>query len=275
MKLTKALIDAGFGLPSEQLYRRLVIATVGEASRMTPAGEKTGKTHWACGGKQPVLVVGTDTGTDAVVRKLKAQGKEIYLNLFQAPRLEPGVDAATRAKAYDPVWDAARGAIVAAIDNKEVKTLVIDKADQLWEWLRLARFGKLAQVMPQHYGPVNAEFRELVLRCYTREDLTSVWIHSNKKEYKESKSGKGDSWTGNYERAGFGEMNSLVDLNGAHYYYRREDPDTGVMDKGFGFRVLNSREEMVQLEGMELEGDMCNFQTLAEMAYPGTDGEWY
>lgn len=37
------------------------------------------------------------------------------------------------------------------------KTLIVDTHTDLWKLVRLARFGKVAQVKPIHYGPVNAE----------------------------------------------------------------------------------------------------------------------
>ncbi len=49
-----------------------------------------------------------------------------------------------------------------ALESKEIKSIVIDTASEAWELVRLARFGKLTQVMPQHYGPVNTEFRDMI-----------------------------------------------------------------------------------------------------------------
>lgn len=280
MKLTKQLIDAGFAPPSDQQYRRLVIATVGEASPATPSGEKSGKTTWALGGPQPVFVIGTDTGTDEIARKKRAEGMEIYCDLIETPEIANDASPKQRAQIYEPIWEKAKDAITMVINNPEIRTLVVDTASELWEMCRLARFGKLAQVMPTDYGPVNAEFRELIKRCYDREDLVSVWTHKNKKEYMAKTTSKGtvDSWTGKWERAGFGDTGSLVDVNGVNYFYRREsrgEDGSVIVDRGFGFRVLNARQNMLDLEGLEFEGLACNFQTLAMEAFPGTmPEEW-
>jgi hypothetical protein len=276
MKLSKELIAAGFSTPKDTPCRRLVIATVGMASPATPAGEKTGKTHWALHGPQPVMVLATDTGTEEVARKCQAEGREVYVKQIDPPIVPADASVKERAKLYEPVWASAKEAFYSAIEDRGVRTLVVDTFTELWEICRLCRFGKLAQVLPTDYGPVNAEFRELIQHTKKRDDLVVILLHKNKKEYMSKTTAKGtmDSWTGKWERAGFGDTSFLADINAVNYYYRRELED-GTWDKGFGLRVLNSRQEMMDLEGMELEGPMNTFQMLATLAFPGTtEEEW-
>jgi hypothetical protein len=276
MKLTKELIAAGFAPPKDTLCRRLVIATVGENAPATPAGEKTGKTHWALCGPQPVLAIATDTGTEEVARKIQAKGREVYCKLVEVPKVPSEATVRERANIYEPIWNNMKEAVAAAIEDRNVRTLVIDTATEFWETCRLCRFGKLAQVMPNDYGPVNAEFRELIKSCYKRDDLVSIWLHKNKKEYAAKTTSKGtvDSWTGKWERAGFSDTSFLVDINAVNYFYARTMED-GSRDKGFGLKVLNSRQEMMDLEGLELEGPMNTFQMLATLAFPDSaEEEW-
>jgi len=68
-------------------------------------------------------------------------------------------------------WTRMKDAAYAIIDNLKFRTLIFDTGTEAWELCRMARFGKLAQVMPQHYTEVNSEFRALVKAAYERKDL--------------------------------------------------------------------------------------------------------
>jgi hypothetical protein len=278
----KSSQESSFVLASDEMVKRVVIATVGESSPYTPAGEKTGKTDWALKGPQPVFVVANDTGTQEVAQKLRReQGREIYVHLIETPEVPIDASAAKRSEIYTPIWESAKKSILEVVKNRDARTLVVDKASGLWELCRLARHGKLTQVMPHHYGPLNNEFEELIRHAFDRDNLVSVWIEDLKKEYKggQGKNKDQDSWTGKWERKGFGGTPYIVDINAAHYFYRREQED-GTYDQGFGFRVNNCRQNP-DLVGMEFEstgngdmGDLCTIQALLERVFPGTEGEW-
>jgi hypothetical protein len=119
--------------------------------------------------------------------------------------------------------------------------------------------------MPQHYGPVNSEFRELWKGIYDdREDLNVVLTHKVKKEYKSGKDGK-DAWTGKFERAGFADVPYLVDINLEHTMRFNEEAGVGGL---FGVKVLDSRLAPETTVGMVLEGEECDFMYLACACWP-------
>ena len=70
-----------------------------------------------------------------------------------------------------------------ALAEPAVRTISVDTATELWELLRMARFGKLTQVMPYQYGPVNAEFRSLIRMAYA-SDKNLILLHKMRKVYK-------------------------------------------------------------------------------------------
>ena len=222
--------------------------------------EKRGKTHWAFTMPSPIAVIASDTGTREVAAKWKRHGKKILYYEFEVQRKSP--DAAAHAK----LWDDVEAAIRTVIRDTSIRGLLVDTGTEIWEQLRLARFGKLTQVMPHHYGPVNAEFRELLKAVQRRPGLNSVWIHKVKKEYKTNREGK-DSWSGKYERAGFTDFPFVADVIVEHYF---EDTE-----REFGTRVVDSRYETMTVNGMELTGDMNNFATLGQLCFPETDEDYW
>lgn len=56
------------------------------------------------------------------------------------------------------------------------RTVVWDHAGAVWETLRYARFGKLKEIPPLAYGPVNMEYEELIDRAY-ESDCNLILLH--------------------------------------------------------------------------------------------------
>ena len=255
----------------------------------TAALEKQGKTHFAFGLPGPIGVITTDTGTEEVAKKFMAQKRIIVRSFKSAKKLFEEVDKLglkndaivkeKRQEYAEAEWQRMKGSILAIIRHAKFRGLIIDTATEVWELCRAAAFGKLTQVMPQHYNEVNNEFKELVKSAYESPALSSVWINKKGKEYKTGSTGK-DSWTGRYERKGFGDMPFLVDVNLEHYFKAAQEPETGMSEEDikalkparFGIQVLDSRYEMLQLVGQRFEGDMCSFKCVAENCFPQTYG---
>ena len=143
-----------------------------------------------------------------------------------------------------------------ALRDARIRTIIIDTATELWELMRLARFGKLSQVQPHHYGPVNAEFRDILRKAYDT-DKNLILVHKQKPEY------INDKRTGGVERAGFGDIPYIVQVNMV----------VGRDEDGFYFQVRDCRPNEA-LAGVEMREPMNTFPFLAAEAYgTGTD-EW-
>jgi hypothetical protein len=99
------------------------------------------------------------------------------------------------------------------------RSIVIDTGTELWELHRLARFGKLEQVKPHHYGPVNAEHRELFRMAYDT-DVNLVYIQKMKDEY------VNDQRTGRLKTAGFSDAPYQSQVNVRLGRVREEESGT-------------------------------------------------
>jgi hypothetical protein len=130
--------------------------------------------------------------------------------------------------------------------------------------MRLAHFGKLTNIKPHHYVEVNSAFRKMVDAAYESEKNLII-ISRLKKEFKD------DKFTGEYERAGFGELGFLVQAN-----LRMFRPVKRVGQEReygeFSVRVLDCRQD-ASLAGEVYEGAMCTFPMVATMILPDTSLE--
>jgi hypothetical protein len=253
--MSAALAKAGFTiLPEGEDPRRIVASTA--------SGQKTGKTHFATTWPKPQGWLITDTGSEEVIRKRIREGsirrQDIVLRTFEIPETYINREAQPE---YQKAWQSMCAAYLALVGDPSIRTLVVDTFTEMWEMARLAAFGKLTQVLPQHYGPLNSEFRGLMKEAYARKDLNILYIHKVKKEYKEGK--KGDSnWTGNWERAGFGDAQYLVDVNMENFY-------EGGEQRQFGVRLFDCRQNPDAI-ALELDGEMATFGWIASAIWPDT-----
>lgn len=251
--------SGGFKRADAPVARRLICTIDGL--------DKQGKTHFGLTAPGPIAVINTDNGLDGVVQKFQSD-KEIMvadyqINLNSGRVSKPTLEQMNEiASICAKVWTNIMRDYTEALDGG-ARTVLCDTGTELWEILRMARFGKLTQVMPHHYGPVNAEFRDFVRMAYDRtraggypEDVNLIMQHKLKEEWKNGSDGKGTK-TGEYERAGMKDIAFLVQVAAVAW---RED-DVPVPDC-FHLTVTNCRHNP-ELAGQDLQGDMANFPTLA------------
>ncbi len=210
--------------------------------------EKQGKTHFGLTAPGGVAYLDLDIGCEGVMQKFLSK-KAVYVHHVQIPVALGGVvDTVECEKSYD----GAKSAYKDALYSKDIRSVVIDTASELWELLRLAKFGKLTQVMPFHYAPVNAEFRDLIRLAYPAEK-NEILLHKLKSKY------VNDKRTADYERSGFGDTGFLVQCNARVH----RDKETGE----FCLKVADCRQNH-ELAEMVLEGVMCNFPMFAAQVFP-------
>lgn len=257
VQLNKELLGMGFSLVKKNADPRAIIAS--------HAHDKCGKTHWAASAKGPVCFFNLDQGDEGVVDKLASLGKDIVIKTIKFPKPKMGEKAEERVKRYEPIYDDFRDSWYKACESKLFNTVVTDTHSHVNELLRLARFGKLEQVVPEAYGPVNAEFEELSNYPKQFPGLNAIYIHKLGKKYVKAPGQKRGEWDGTYERKGYSGMNYVAQVNLEHY--RTEGG-------GFGIRIVNNRFQS-SLDGMELEDEMCTFQFLMTQLFPDTvEEEW-
>jgi len=249
----------GFEEASTNQILRLIINVQGQ--------EKEGKTHFALTAPGPIALIDMDTGLEGVVSKFLKKNKKIYVAKFN-------YRDATNPDEWQSEWKKLKACVLDALISKSIRSLVWDSCTEGWEMMRMAAFGKLAQVKPHHYAPVNAEFRDLLRKGYD-SNKNLILIHKQKKSYVDEK------WNGEYERAGFSDIGYAVQANiiswrvtvlDEKYGKKREDEY-----KGFGITIIDCRQ-IPELAGTELldlteQGlpAMNNFPYLASQVFPNTD----
>lgn len=243
----------GFVKAGSETRKRLIVAVDGL--------EKCGKNHFAFTAPGPIAVQSFDIGIDGVVQKFQKE-KDIYVS---ERRLElPGVlikeaEAQVVSNAAQKAWKEITGDYKDALATKEIRSLIWDTGTEMWEILRLARFGKLTQVMPHHYGPVNAEYRDLLRLAYDGEKHLII-LHKMKEAY------KNDKPSGEYKRAGMSDTGFLVQVSGRVW----KDPGESAVPDKFHFTIEECRFNP-ELEGLDFAGKECCFPMVASYVLYGDD----
>jgi len=246
---------AGFTEANSDEVLRLILNIEGQ--------EKEGKTHFALTAPGPIALIDMDIGLEGVVSKFNKQ-KKIYVASFNYRE-------ATSPDEWEKMWIKMKTAFMDALASRDIRTLIADTGTEIWELLRMARFGKLAQVKPHHYAPVNAEFRDLIRKAYD-SDKNLLLIHKQKKEY------VNEQWSGNWERAGFGDVGYAVQANIISWRITALDEQYGKgredRYRGFGITIRDCRQR-AELAGAEILEPLNTFPQLAVQVFPETEVEFW
>lgn len=232
--MDQQLVKMGFGKANDAVRRRLIMSIEGL--------EKSGKTHLALTAPGPIALFDFDTGLEGVVGKFTPT-KEIYVKDYV------GASEAGRGD-YAQVWEKCRLEFKTLLKHPPLRSVVVDTDTERWELLRMARFGKLDQIMPQFYGPVNSEYRGLVRDAYA-SDKNVILLHKMKTVWVKN------TRTDDVERSGFGEMGYLVQIN-----VRTWRDDDGV----FHAYIKDCRQNP-NVAGMDLTGEMCDFNVISDLIF--------
>lgn len=244
-------LGGSFHLQADPPKYRMIVALDGL--------EKVGKTHFALTQPGPIAYQNLDIGTEGVIEK------------FQSDKVIHRADYKLKINKTDSQEEAMKKAspviqqfltdyndvMLPAMLSGKVRGGVLDTGSDLWKYFRIARLGKLTQVMPHHYVAVNSEFEGLIKAVYdTPGNL--VILHRLKAEWKDGEGGKGKK-TGAFERDGYNQMGFLVQVNATAW----RDPATGV----FHLTVRDCRQNP-EVAGLDLEGEMATFPWLGVHVFP-------
>ncbi len=254
-KQAQAAAASRFHLSTEPPRHRLIVSVCGR--------EKEGKTHFALTAPGALGYFGIDIGDEGVVQKFQ-DDKQVYVSHYRLKLPSRGANTQEVATQSEAMWDDIREDLYYSMEHH--RSTILDTADETWAVLRLARFGKLDQVKPHHYGPVNAEFRDIFREAYDHSS-NLILLHKVKKEYVDDKA------TGRYERAGFSETGFLVQVEITCYRVKPDDRDDE-SDNGFRARIDSCRQNP-DIVGEVLQGPMLSFPMLAQMVFPDSQqGDW-
>lgn len=245
--------QAGFTRSNSEVRRRLIMAIDGAT--------KSGKSHFALTAPEPICVINHDFGLEGVVEKFQSD-KDIYVldvpfNVEEFRNMDPK----RAAQAADDILKKIKAATQKVLG--QARTVIVDKATETWELVRLSHFGKLDQVKPHHYVFPNREYREFIRQFYDQAVTSLILLHDIKDEYIENER------TGVKERAGFKETGGLVQCNA--FCYRDATPGQTVPDC-FHMEIMDCRQD-ASLAGVDISGADLNFPALAAMIFPSTKEE--
>lgn len=218
----------------------------------------TGKTEIALQAPDPVAYFSLDQGLDGVINKYL---KKKAIGVFQYD-LPAKKDQAL----YINVWNSFFASYYAAVENPDVRTIVLDKGGDVWDLLRMAILGAFEKIPSLKYTEVNGMYRQL-FRAVKSTNKNLIVTHEIEKEYQNvKKDGKDVSeWTGGYKRDGFNKLGFLLD---ASITTRREG-------KEFTAEIVEAKRNM-NVAGDVLEGDECSFAGIVEAVFgePMDPEEW-
>ncbi len=255
MSLPPSFAASGFAAPEIRPVRngtrRLLVSSEGPTC--------TGKTEFAMSASGPIIFMGLDLGLEGVIDKLDPPPTRCAVIGFKEYETPP---VGLPTEEHIAAWKLFFADYKAACANPDVRSIVIDTASEMWVFMRLAAFGKLTQVPQIKYTQVNQDYRTMIRMAYDA-GVNLILTHTLKKHYVKSGDQQLGDWDGTYERTGYSDGDYLIQVQIRHYR---------TADNVFGFEILKCRQNPTII-GQQLEGDMANFQTLAQIVHPDTTQE--
>lgn len=244
---------SGFTRVNTDAKRRLILSIEGT--------EGCGKNHFAFTAPGPQYFHSFDFGDDGVVQKFMhdkvINRAEYRLNIAAGTAVQMASDTAR------PVWEKFRANYQEGLGKG--RTTIIDTGTDTYEVLRMVEHGKLTQVLPHHYGPVNQAMKGIWREAYDSSS-NLVMLHRMKEKW-ETKSVNGkevSNKTGEWELAGYGGT-----------YFEAQVCLRAYKEWGEFKALIFKCRQNPTLEGMVLEGDMLNFKSLGMMVFPESEEkEW-
>jgi hypothetical protein len=254
---------SGFTLATTKAKHRLIMSIEGT--------EKCGKNHFAFTAPGPVYFHSLDFGDEGVIQKfqpggafhrpgLKIHKAEYRLDIPPNTAIQDAADTAR------PVWSRFLSNFAEGLAKG--RTTIVDTATEAYEVLRMAEFGKLTQVMPHHYGPVNQVMKGLWRDAYN-SDSNLIMLHRMKEEWENKVNSQGKevgNKTGRWEMAGYKGT-----------YFEAQVCCRAYKEGGeFKLLIFDCRQNP-DLEGMVLEqgSGMLDFKTLGQLVFPESEeSEW-
>lgn len=204
----------------------------------------TGRTTFALTAPGPIALLHASEKVEGIVQPA-AREKEIKILDFGVTLTGTEQQKATQA---NEAWKSIKAALDDAWDW--ARTVAIDTSTEMWEYLRMARFGKLTQVMPHNYGPVYAEWRSTLKKPFRDQEGTNLILIGQERERY-----RNDRPTGIMEPAG-----------------QKSDPyDVDVSIRTMRGKKGEFKGEIIKgwfeasTEGMELEDELLTFPSVMSL----------
>lgn len=237
----------------------------------------SGKTRFALTAPKPIAYFSLDRGFEDARGTLDLS--QVDVGDYSLDDILSRSEAGIMAEA-DPIWNDAgrdwRNALLPGPGMKRYRTCVIDTGTELFQLLRLCRYGKVAAIPPVAYSDLYSEFRAKFVKPAFASDCNVIFTHKLKQERETVKGvtaqGKPTEFsvpTGRYV------LDGMKDFRGGSESYAvpialRFDRDLTVrVPDRYTMEVLACKPRP-ELDGLVLSGELVDFPTLAGMIHP----EW-
>lgn len=225
----------------------------------------SGRTTYAFTAPDPILCFHSEIGKiEEPVNRAREQGKEVSLVDFSFTAV-PGLSEKELSKTARDQFDEFASLLIALSPN--YRSVLLDTHSDAYDLLRYARFGRLTNVKPTDYGPLNAEWFLLFKTLKHTCDCNFVAIGKQKEQY------RGNQASGKMVPAGhkeMGESGYLTDV--VLESYRRKDKKTGEVTYGVRVEKGWNRDDVAY--GMDFDGEVANFTTVMQVLSPENAGVW-
>lgn len=278
MPLPRSFLQDGFTSAADVRKRRFLPGLNRPGVMIGSEGKtNTGKSEFALSAPGPGIFICVDRGFDGMLDNPNpppTRRDDFAFKVIQAP-----LATQTNQTDYLAYWKDFYEQYKKALANPDCKTVVLDGDSDTWELQRLAEFGKLTQIPSIMYANVNAARRAMIARAW---DSGKIVIATNRveDEYVVKTNPDGSPImdnqgkelkvkSGNEVRQGFRDTDYLWQIQLRHLYKeasiskltKKEVPQQ------WGLRILKCKPNP-QLQGLELWGSDCNFQSLVQTIYP-------
>lgn len=151
----------------------------------------SGKTHFGCTAPDPIAFFGLDEGHEGIVGDFQRKGKKIATRRFdhQVPLTKKMTSEEMQTASehiLKEVWRPFQEAFDKVVKSGMFRTIVLDTANEVNEIIKLANFGKIAQISQYAYPYLNNEFAKLVKEP-AKHGINLVLLSHLKDEYKTAK----------------------------------------------------------------------------------------
>lgn len=237
---------------------------------------RTGKTRFAATAPDPIGVIALERNTRYTMAKhAQETGKKIlapekdfirpWKDLSGGLQGNSDLSSDAAIKLYRKHLDSLTEEYLRMLDDKAIRTVVIDTGTQLWEDILFAHFGKSQQIKPISRGLPNQEMKNLLNAC----QKNIIVIHKSKEKWVDDKP------TGKFERSGYGYV--AYDMNVCVQHYRDtaiHNKDCRVSEDGcvcWGIKIseCQANPELIGAgDDSRLTGSRVTFAQLARRIFP-------
>ena len=259
--------------------KRLIISTEGLSG--------CGKTRFALSAPKPLAFLTLDRGFEDATHDEAFSLANIDDADYSLDAIREASDAAVAAAANliwtefvrDWVRALEKGRILAGNRFEKYRSAVCDTGTELYQLLRLARYGRVAKIPPVAYPDLYAEFRRDIIKPAYRSGCNVIFTHKLKAERRNKigKKANGEPMeiselTGRMVLDGFPEFRGEENSYAAPITLLQRRDLTKPIPNRYILKVLKCAPQP-ELDGEEFEG--LDFATFATLVHPTTNYDYW